>query len=187
MSRAQEIREKQELQTKLALAFNKKRQTVLSWLPNEEQKDDKTVEKSRSEFMKLPVVANGSIFNLNDHSKFGYQQPTDNKSEIGTIGEFLVSEKKISSLTKKRNNSNRSIVQDSLRAQKNDNKATSAFKNKMRDSQRQQLRKSINTRPDYSRHTKAEDSDSDDDSFKRADVKKKSNSMPVQFGKKKKK
>lgn len=186
MSRAQEIREKQELQTKLALAFNKKRQTVLGWLPKEEQKLDETVDHSRSEFMKLPVVANGSILNLNEQSKSDQQQ-TNNKCEIGTIGEFLVSEKKISSLAKKRNNTNRSIVQDSLRAHKNDNKATSAFKNKMRDSHRQQLRKSSNSKLENSRYPKAEDSDSDDDSFKRANVKKKSNSMPVQFGKKKKK
>ena len=189
MSRAKEIREKQELQAKLALAFNKKRQTVLSWLGNDDnQNDEKNIEHSKFEFMNLPVIATGSILNLNDNkSNNSSQQVVDNKTEIGTIGECLKSEKKISSLTKKRNhNNNKSIVSEQFKVQKNDNKATAAFKNKMRDSSRDQLRK--NSKNENNRNFNKEDSDSDDeDRFKRVNIKKKANNMPLQFGKKNKK
>ncbi|XBW36854.1 hypothetical protein QEN19_002433 [Hanseniaspora menglaensis] len=190
MSRAKEIKEKQALQAKLALAFNAKRQTVLSWLGEDKNQasEEKNIEIHKTEFFNLPVVAAGSILNFS-HSFFtGSQNTIDNKTEIGTVGQFLKSEKKISSLTKKRNTNNKSGIQDQFKVQKNDNKATVAFKNKMRDSNRQQLRKKENNNIESQRTARPIDSDLDSDEDSRnKDIRKKSNNMPVQFGKKKSK
>lgn len=185
MSRAKEIREKQELQAKLSLAFSKKKQTVLSWLgEDKDENEEATIADNKNEFLNLQVVSTGSILNLSENSGPSTQGSLNNKTEIGTIGEFLKSDKKVSALTKKRNNNKPGALRDQFSAHKSDNKATLAFKNKMRDSARKQLRTSSSG--DTKQRNKQDESDSDDEkpSHGRGSAKK-ANNLPLQFGKKK--
>ena len=184
MSRAKEIKEKEELQAKLALTFNRKRQTVLSWLGESASNEAEVQEKDKNDFLHLPVMPAGSLLNLNNTTS--NRTTVDNKKEIGTIGEFLKGDRKVSTLTKRRGHSN--TQNTNLNSNKHDNKATIAFKNKMRDEQRQRVRKE----PKNSKKThtakytvnSVDDSDSDDEVKFKREKQIKSKNMPLQFGKK---
>ena len=104
MSRAKEIKEKEQLQAKLALAFSQKRKTVLSWLGDDKSQDGDVTESEKNSFLSLPVMSAGALLNLNDATS--NRITSDNKKEIGTIGEFLKGDRKVSSLTKKKRNNN---------------------------------------------------------------------------------
>lgn len=184
MSRAKEIKEKEELQAKLALTFNRKRQTVLSWLGESASNEAEVQEKDKNDFLHLPVMPAGSLLNLNNTTSS--RTTVDNKKEIGTIGEFLKGDRKVSTLTKRRGHKN--TPNNNLNSNKHDNKATIAFKNKMRDEQRQRVRKE----PKNSKKTHTakytvnslNDSDSDDEVKFKREKQIKSKNMPLQFGKK---
>ena len=189
MSRAKEIKEKEQLQAKLALAFSQKRKTVLSWLGDDKSQDGDVTESEKNSFLSLPVMSAGALLNLNDATS--NRITSDNKKEIGTIGEFLKGDRKVSSLTKKRSNNNTSGMNSNFNVNKNDNKATIAFKNKMRDDSRKKLRKQneglvnkAQTKPYVSNNNL----DSDDEDMKsKKNGHKKNKNMPLQFGKKTKK
>lgn len=188
MSRAKEIKEKEQLQAKLALAFGRKRQTVLSWLGEDKSHENDIQNKDKNGFLNLPVMSAGSLLNLNNTTT--NRMTSDNKKEIGTIGEFLKGDRKVSSLTRKKNYN--SGVSSSLDANKNDNKATLAFKNKMRDDHRKKLRKQTEgsvTKNGTKPHAISpnNDSDSDDDMKFKAQKHQKNKNMPLQFGRKHKK
>lgn len=184
MSRAKEIKEKEELQAKLALTFNRKKQTVLSWLGDSLSKDSEIQEEDKDDFFHLPVMPAGSLLNLNNTTS--NKVTVGNKKEIGTIGEFLKGDRKVSTLTKRKGHSN--APNTNLNFNKHDNKATIAFKNKMRDEQRQRVRKDLkNSKKTHTAKHAAisvHDNDSDDEvNFKR-EKQTKSKSMPLQFGRK---
>lgn len=189
MSRAKEIKEKEQLQAKLALAFSQKRKTVLSWLGEDKSKDGDITESEKNSFLNLPVMSAGSLLNLNDATS--NRITADNKKEIGTIGEFLKGDRKVSSLTKKRSNNNTNGMHSNFNVNKNDNKATIAFKNKMRDDSRKKLRKQNEgalNKSNIKTYASNNDSDSDDEDMKsKKHGHKKNKHMPLQFGKKNKK
>lgn len=184
MSRAKEIKEKEELQAKLALTFNRKRQTVLSWLGESASTDAEIQEKDKNDFLHLPVMPAGALLNLNDTTS--KKVTVGNKKEIGTIGEFLKGDRKVSTLTKKRGHNNSSNT--NLNTNKHDNKATIAFKNKMRDEQRKKIRKDTKNikKSSVTKYTgnSMNDSDSDDDMKFKKEKQIKNKNMPLQFGKK---
>lgn len=140
MSRAKEIEEKRALQTKLQVVFNSSRSKVLSWL--EEYDDDKSMDssainKSREQFFNLPVVQTGSGISFEQIGE------TDT-NDIHTIGEFMESDKSVKSLSKKKRTNGEIQQRNSIyRIQKNDSTAMVSLKNKLRNGNRQKIRRDL--------------------------------------------
>ncbi|KAL6946833.1 hypothetical protein ACO0QE_001685 [Hanseniaspora vineae] len=211
MSRAKEIKEKQELQAKLASAFSSKTATVLSWLANDGDKAAEKISKdtavlsdARKDFFSLPVVATGAGLSFDDeHSKTA---DAANHEDIATVGEFIKSNKKISTLAKKKmqkSNPRDNLNSTVYRIQKDDSKATIALKNKLRNTKRNDLRNQIQNGQSGERsyngrknggnigsrsQRQAAESDDDEEDYEQIVQKttKKSGAGPLQFGKKKK-
>ena len=156
MSRAKEIQEKLALQTKLQLSFRNTNSKVLSWLDNEDSttlNDPQTVftkaefEDSRQAFYRLPVVQIGAglhFDNVDNHTEAEAEA-----DDIHTVGEFINSDKKVSSLSKKKRRraegsgteyGNRQQSDSIYRVAKNDTKAMVALKRKMRKTHRENIR-----------------------------------------------
>ncbi|CCD23123.1 Nop19p NDAI_0B00890 [Naumovozyma dairenensis CBS 421] len=145
MSRAQEIQEKLDLQAKLQLALSNKSSKVAAWLESstdetkdrsKEIEDAKELEDSKNAFFNLPVVQIGSGLH------FAYNETS--KDDIHTIGEFINSDKKISSLSKKKKrNEPTDVRNDIYRIAKDDTKAMVALKRKMRHGQKMALRQDL--------------------------------------------
>ena len=212
MSRAKEIKEKQELQAKLASAFSSKTATVLSWLStdsvngaNKISKDTALLSDARKDFFNLPVVATGAGLSFEDE-QFTAKKNETNHEDIATVGEFIKSNKKISTLAKKKmqNSNPRDNLNSTVyRIRKDDSKATIALKNKLRNTKRNDLRNQMQNNPsgkafqngrtnggniDPSRQRPAEESEDDGEEHEQIIQKttKKSGAFPLQFGKKKK-
>ena len=154
MSRAKEIQEKLALQTKLQLSFRNTNSRVLGWLDNTDSttpNDPKDVftkaefEDSRQAFYRLPVVQIGAGLH------FDNVRGDDDRTEedIHTVGEFINSDKKVSSLSKKKKRKvngsgteygNRQQSDSIYRVAKNDTKAMVALKRKMRKTHRENIR-----------------------------------------------
>ena len=158
MSRAKEIREKLALQTKLQLSFRDTNSRVLGWLDNTDStktpNDPKDVftkaefEDSRQAFYRLPVVQIGA--GLNFENVKGDDDHTE--EDIHTVGEFINSDKKVSSLSKKKKRGvngsgteygNRQQSDSIYRVAKNDTKAMVALKRKMRKTHRENIRSEL--------------------------------------------
>ena len=154
MSRAKEIQEKLALQTKLQLSFRNTNSKVLSWLDNEDSttlNDPQTVftkaefEDSRQAFYRLPVVQIGAGLHFDNVGNHTEAEADD----IHTVGEFINSDKKVSSLSKKKRRraegsgteyGNRQQSDSIYRVAKNDTKAMVALKRKMRKTHRENIR-----------------------------------------------
>lgn len=154
MSRAKEIQEKLALNAKLQVALNANSSKVLSWLDNDERKEDtdaksikedgqaytiKDLEDSKKMFFKLPVVQIGSGLNMGTDDDM---DGNDVNNDIHTIGEFIESNKKVSSLAKKKKRSDHLNERNNIyRVAKDDTKAMVALKNKIRSGKREEFRR----------------------------------------------
>lgn len=139
MSRAKEIQEKLALQTKLQEAFNNNNSKILSWLNLDDktntklEKDREELTESKHQFFNLPVIQQGTGIGIGSHEK-------DESGDIHTIGDFITSDKKVASLSKKKRRDPTATTKSIHRVSKNDTKAMVALKRKMRDSQRKEMR-----------------------------------------------
>lgn len=200
MSRAKEIQEKLELQAKIQLSLSKQSSKVANWLkpstndlkPGINLEDNHVandLKHSQMDFFHLPVIQVGAGLNMEE---FESQENND----IHTIGEFINSDKKVSSLAKKRqykqsNNSQQNYIRNNIhRIAKDDTKAMIALKRKMR---KDIIIKQRNSKENVGTHHH-DDSDSgdddDDDDFihsKHIQAKKKTIGLLFQSKKNKKK
>lgn len=147
MSKAAEIKEKQELQAKIQRGFNSSTDKVSSWL-REDSNSQNTVQstkidESKAQFFQLPVIQIGSGLS------FENTEDLDN-ADIHTIGEFIQSDKKVSSLSKKKR-SNKELQQKNsiYRIRKDDSGAMVSLKHKIRNQERQKLWNSLPNQNDY--------------------------------------
>ena len=154
MSRAKEIQEKLALNAKLQVALNSNSSKVLSWLENDDRKEDadaksikedgqaytiKDLEDSKKMFFKLPVVQIGSGLNMGDEDD---SNGNDGNNDIHTIGEFIESNKKVSSLAKKKKRSDHLNERNNIyRVAKDDTRAMIALKNKIRKGKREEFQR----------------------------------------------
>ncbi|AET39880.1 Nop19p Ecym_5096 [Eremothecium cymbalariae DBVPG len=165
MSKAKELKEKQELQTRLQEAFNKDFSKVLSWFDNDTpNKQSEELLGSREAFFRLPVVQIGSGLGVKDGHESG------NTQDIQTVGEFIKGNKKLSTLAKKKQKQNGQERNDIYRIQKEDTKAMVALKHKMRNSKRaqakdriSQLHQQVEASSENLNSVQRSDSDDDDD------------------------
>lgn len=163
MSRAKEIQEKLDLQAKLQKSFSANTSKVLSWLGPDaanETADTKELNDSKAAFFTLPVMQTGSGLNLNTVTT-----TSANKNDIHTVGEFIQSEKKVSSLSKKRRPQHNNQSNGIHRISKDDTRAMVALKRKMRQNQREAVRHTAVT-PNVAKSEQkdqSDDSDSDGD------------------------
>lgn len=157
MSRAKEIQEKLALNAKLQVALNSNSSKVLSWLDNDERKEDtdaksikedgqaytiKDLEDSKNMFFKLPVVQIGSGLNMGDDDD---TNGNEGNNDIHTIGEFIESNKKVSSLAKKKKRSDHLNERNNIyRVAKDDTRAMIALKNKIRKGKREEFQRNGN-------------------------------------------
>lgn len=162
MSRAQEIKEKLALQAAIQKSFQQDSTKVLSWLTPEGNKEsgsglgETELNESKKDFFQLPVVQVGSGLSFQMESN----NATTDSTDIHTLGEFIKSDKKVSSLAKKKKKREEAVheARDSIhRISKDDTKAMIALKNKMRKTNRENIRKKIST------DSRQNDSDSDDE------------------------
>ncbi|CAI2014938.1 hypothetical protein SEUBUCD646_0G04960 [Saccharomyces eubayanus] len=152
MSRAKDIQERLNLQAKLQSTFSNNTATVLDWLKESEEcdrgkvhtdpehgkllEDYKELEDSKKAFFQLPVVQIGSGLH------FKTEDDLSAKEDIHTIGEFIESDKKVSSLAKKKKRNDQGLQRnDMYRITKDDTKAMVALKRKMRKGEKEGLRK----------------------------------------------
>lgn len=159
MSRAKEIEAKQQLQAKLQLSFNNNTSKVLSWLGNQESTEQcKDLTDSKSAFFQLPVVQIGAGLNFES-------QGSNDKEDIATIGEFINSDKKISSLAKKKRKNVEHQQRNTIyRISKDDTKAMVALKHRMRKTQKEKVSEELQKRTKASTTSVSnDDSDSDED------------------------
>lgn len=163
MSRAKEIQQKLDLQAQLQQTFSGNARKVSAWLdktaPNE-QPDAAELNSSKAAFFTLPVVQAGS--------GLGFSAATthaDRKDEINTVGEFIRTDKKVSSLSKKRRYQPDTRASAVHRISQDDTKAMIALKRKMRQTQRESIRHKIGpeTKAPENGTNKANDHDDDDD------------------------
>ncbi|EDO19225.1 hypothetical protein Kpol_1050p85 [Vanderwaltozyma polyspora DSM 70294] len=148
MSRAKEIQEKLDLQAKLQLSFSNNTSKVLGWLNDSEKEvgngaakanNNVVIDSDRNLFYHLPVVQTGSGLNLNLNS----EDNEENANDINTVGDFINSDKKVSTLSKqKRKLDGISERRSIYRVAKDDTKAMISLKRKMRQGQIQQKRQS---------------------------------------------
>lgn len=143
MSRARELQEKLDLQAQLRNSFLLTENKVLAWLGSETNKNGDTEAKitdingSKAEFFTLPVVQTGSGLNFTTGSN-----DLDTKDDIRTVGEFIKSDKKLSSLSKKKRRMQQPRQTGSIYGvSKDDSKAMVALKRKMRERQREAIKK----------------------------------------------
>lgn len=208
MSRAKEIQEKLALNAKLQAALSANTSKVLGWLGDSRDEKDssesqykekdqaysiKDLEDSKKMFFELPVVQIGSGLNMGDS---GADDAAS--SDIHTIGEFVKSNKKISSLAKKKKRSENLNERNNIyRVAKDDTRAMVALKNKIRSGRREEMRRNgllesrktsgtKDTRPSNNRgkQDESDDESSDDDEGRRPAAAKKS--VNLLFGSKKK-
>lgn len=141
MSRARELQEKLDLQAQLRNSFLLTENKVLAWLGSETNKNGDTeaeitdMDGSKAEFFTLPVVQTGSGLNFTVGSN-----DSDTKDDIHTVGEFIKSDKKLSSLSKKKRRMQRQTG-SIYGVSKDDSKAMIALKRKMRERQRKAIKK----------------------------------------------
>ncbi|QLQ77840.1 hypothetical protein HG537_0A00870 [Torulaspora globosa] len=155
MSRSREIQEKLDLQAKLQRSFGLNTKKVLGWLASQDTKqtiDTTELNNSKTAFFTLPVMQTGSGLNLNP-----VPNPADH-DDIHTVGEFIQSEKKVNSLSKKRR-PHQSTQSGIHRISKDDTRAMVALKRKMRQNQKDTVKHKI--QPDQKVQT--DESDEDDD------------------------
>lgn len=179
MSRAKEIQEKLALNAKLQLAFSSNTAKVLSWLDDDDDdaaKDKKNsdivknaayniadLEDSRKQFFQLPVVQIGSGLSMDTTGTDGNAASND----IHTIGEFMNSDKKISTLAKKKKRAEDLQRNNIYRIAKDDTRAMIALKNKIRSGKRQEMRRygtAADTITNTNTKTNKDDDDDDDSS-----------------------
>ncbi|CCH59610.1 hypothetical protein TBLA_0B07940 [Henningerozyma blattae CBS 6284] len=151
MSRAKEIQEKLALQAKLQVTFNTNQSIILNWLGDENgdnekvNQDFKELSESKDQFFKLPVIQHGTGLGVVDNSV----DKNDNL-DIHTIGDFISSNKKVSTLSKKKKrdpaDSSNSHGNNIYRIAKNDTTAMVALKRKMRTTERINSKKNSDTR-----------------------------------------
>ncbi|CAL9729521.1 nucleolar protein 19 [Monosporozyma unispora] len=162
MSRAKEIQEKLDLQAKIQLSLSNQSSKVESWLNNEKITNDNNndeLKHSQLDFFQLPVIQIGSGLNMENNDDISTQ------SDIHTIGEFIKSDKKVSTLSKRRqykqsNDSKQSYVRNNIhRIAKDDTKAMIALKRKMR----KDIMSKSKTARDTTNNNNNDDSDSSDD------------------------
>lgn len=141
MSRAKELQEKLDLQAKLRNSFLLTENKALAWLGSETKNDSDTeakitgIDGSKAEFFTLPVVQTGSGLNFSSND-------SNSKDDIHTVGEFIKSDKKLSSLSKKKRRMQQPQQTGSIYGvSKDDSKAMIALKRKMRERQREAIRK----------------------------------------------
>ncbi|QLG73003.1 hypothetical protein HG535_0E00870 [Zygotorulaspora mrakii] len=164
MSRAREIQEKLNLQAKLQESFANTTGKVLGWLDADirgEGMEANNMNASKAAFFQLPVMQTGSGLNLSHN----ITEPEDH-GDIHTIGEFIKSDKKVNSLSKKKQRSQpKTQVNSIYRISKEDTKAMVSLKRKMRKVQKedgmQQLRPT--TEQDHSSNSNAKYSSESDD------------------------
>ncbi|AMD21184.1 HEL096Cp [Eremothecium sinecaudum] len=154
-SKSKEIREKQELQARLQASFSRNASKVLEWLGDDAtEKESKDLTESKSSFLKLPVVQIGAGLNLSDNYN------VQDKNDIHTIGEFVKSDKNVSTLAKKKQ-ANKTGQQGNgiYRVRKEDSKAMVALKYKVRNNQRSQLNHKYSSAdvPDNSKDNESDD------------------------------
>ncbi|CAB4256124.1 similar to Saccharomyces cerevisiae YGR251W Essential protein required for maturation of 18S rRNA [Maudiozyma barnettii] len=174
MSRAKEIQEKLALNAKLQIALNSNTSKVLSWLDSDKDDDNKKrqsddvdngkaytikdLEDSKKMFFQLPVVQIGSGLSMGDNDSGDNEGSTD----IHTIGEFVNSNKKISSLAKKKKRSEHLNERNNIyRVAKDDTRAMVALKNKIRSGRREDMRRNG---PSSSAHNNTSTSNNKDSS-----------------------
>lgn len=192
MSRAQEIKDKLALQAKIQSSFQNDTAKVMSWLnPDAENKDGSSglgveqLNESKQEFFQLPVVQAGS--GLSFQTEAVASKSGSDSTDIHTIGEFMNSDKKVSSLAKKkkRKMDSEPLSRDSIhKISKNDTKAMVALKHKMRKGVRQEIRKNIDKISELK--TSRNDDDDDDDDEPKIEITKKKTFGLLFNGKKKK-
>ncbi|CUS23026.1 LAQU0S08e00496g1_1 [Lachancea quebecensis] len=141
MSRAKEIQEKISLQAKLQASFNATALKASEWLPKDSQEEQKCeLSSSKASFYELPVIGLGAGLNFEEHDG-GHSQ-----GEVSTIGEFINSNKKLSSIAKKkgkRATNSPSQSEGIFKANSTDTRAMVALKRKMKNGRRQELRHKI--------------------------------------------
>ncbi|CAI4062984.1 hypothetical protein SKDZ_07G4920 [Saccharomyces kudriavzevii ZP591] len=191
MSRSKEYQERLNLQAKLQSAFSNNTAAVLGWLKELEetdrsedridpgqskQSDDHTeLEDSKKAFFELPVVQVGSGLH------FSTQDDVSTKEDIHTIGEFIESDKKLSSLAKKKKRNDQGPQRNNMyMITKDDTKAMVALKRKMRKGEREGVRRK------HEVATYSIDDDDDDDDVERMPQKSTKKTFGLLFDKKKK-
>ncbi|SJM82855.1 related to Nucleolar protein 19 [Zygosaccharomyces bailii] len=136
MSRAKELQEKLDVEAKLRNSFSNLNSTVLSWLSKDddaEERGQEELNQSKKQFFALPLVTTGAGL------KFGCAEGTE---DINTVGEFVNSDKKITSLSKKkRRPQDKSPVNSIYRVSKDDTKAMLSLKRKMRKGKMEEMKK----------------------------------------------
>ncbi|CCK72409.1 Nop19p KNAG_0K00410 [Huiozyma naganishii CBS 8797] len=164
MSRAKELQEKLDLQAKLQLAFSKKSASVAAWLEDtplqDASKSAAHLRDSRDQFFHLPVMQTGSGLNMTQRAGDGPSDQTD----IHTVGEFIDSDKKVSSLGKKKRRPVPTAGGSSIhRVSKDDTGAMVALKRKMRTAQRAAIRADPQRTTRTTTSAQADSEDDDDD------------------------
>ncbi|SCU99450.1 LAFA_0G24146g1_1 [Lachancea sp. 'fantastica'] len=145
MSRAKEIEEKMSLQASLQALFNSNKLKAADWVQNEVGGEcNRDLSSSKAAFYKLPVMAMGAGLSLEQ----ALADAGPSEDDIATVGEFIDSDKKVSSLakTKKRNpapGQGSNSANSMHRITKDDTRAMIALKRKMKGSQRHEIRKNL--------------------------------------------
>ncbi|SCU79432.1 LADA_0B00606g1_1 [Lachancea dasiensis] len=177
MSRAREIQEKLSLQASLQAAFNDNKVKALDWLGDRASRDcSEDLTSSKTAFYQLPVISMGAGLSFNDSEIADNSH--GNKDDISTIGEFINSDKKISSLAKKKKQkatAGSSLPREARisngihKTRSDDTRAMVALKRKIRNTNRTELRTSLETSktrsplpaPTNNQDGSSEDSDDD--------------------------
>lgn len=134
MSRAKEIQEKLNLQAKLQTSFDTSASKVLDWLKTDNEKDSAAdgLNNSKTVFFELPVMQTGSGLDLTSNTNSADQQ-----DDIRTVGEFITSDKKVNSLSKKKQRAQLNTQTNNIyKISKDDTKAMVALKRRVRKTQR---------------------------------------------------
>ncbi|SCU92375.1 LANO_0E00584g1_1 [Lachancea nothofagi CBS 11611] len=173
MSRAKEIQEKLGLQASLQTAFNDSKLKAFEWLEDDLSKDcSEDLTSSKSLFHQLPVIGLGAGLSFD-------QTPSNNndaKEDISTIGEFINSDKKVSSLAKKKKRKMANGQEPTQRSVNSvheisagDTRAMIALKRKIKNSHRGELRSKLGHQRDVSgevqpikRNTSSDSEDEDE-------------------------
>ncbi|SCU81578.1 LAME_0B07756g1_1 [Lachancea meyersii CBS 8951] len=145
MSRAKEIEEKLGLQASLQAVFNNNKLKAFEWLQTDVGGEcSKDLTSSKASFYQLPVVAVGAGLSFDQDSPAA----GGSGEEIATVGEFIQSDKKVSSLAKKKK---RKAGSDQLakstggihKINADDTRAMIALKRKMKNSHRGEIREKL--------------------------------------------
>lgn len=139
MAHRRENQEKLAFQAKLRDSFNTVNSTVLSWLGGEQESNGRPqdLNRSKQEFFTLPLVSTGAGLSFNDSKQ---------SEDINTVGEFVNSDKKVKTLSKKRrkpqdkSQNNTANGNNLYKVSKEDTKAMLALKRKMRKGKIEEMR-----------------------------------------------